>query len=144
MPTGTTANMNKRQMIALQCGILATIVAILFPPWGYKRYSWKNTPSGIEAQRGVKYSEGTNGVDWHYIGYSFILSPPPEDPEFKKVNDFSLRTFPKKSLYLANAESKIAGHVLAAEIAVIVLLTAGAYIGLGYKKTGVAPPEPAS
>jgi len=126
--------MTKPQLIALQCGILAVIVAILFPPYGYERVVSGYFPPAKVIQLGASYSETTNAVPWRYVGHSFILSTPLRDGalEWRSKETEGKWLEAGKSVY--HPEIKIGGHVLTAEIAVIVLLTAGAFITLGYKR----------
>ena|ERR1051325_634065 len=111
--------MSKRQLVVLQSGILAIIFAILFPPYGYSRWTLTTYTADL---KGV-YEIETNNSPWQHVGYAFILSAPPASP---------LSSLDRERSY--DTDIKISGHVLAAEIAVIVLLTAGAFITLGYKR----------
>jgi hypothetical protein len=113
--------MTKRQLVVLQCSILALIVAILFPPYGYSRWVETRFPNSETGQTSVEVK--THNDSWQQVGYSFILSAPPA-PSFTGWHEHTY----------SEAEVKIAGHVLAAEIAIIVLLTTGAFITLGYKR----------
>lgn len=125
--------MNKRQLIALQCGILTTIVAALFPPHGYDRCTMITMPDAKAAESGVTPQRSTIKMpSWTYTGHSFILSHPPDDSvsadHFYKLVKWTA------SVTRIAPEIKIGWDLLAAEIAVIVLLTAGAIKSLGYKR----------
>ena len=129
--------MNKRQLVALQCSILAIVGAILFPPFGYDRYVTMTIPS-----HSFDAIYTTNNVAWRCVGHGFIfgLSKPPYDEELHK-QDMEAKKQTGADILLSNPEIKIAGHVLAAEIAVIALLTAGAYVTLGHKRRPKSEPH---
>lgn len=134
--------MNIRQLIALQCGILAAVAAILFPPYGYDRVVSINFPSGKEIQLGPTVFEPTNACPWRYVRHSFILSTPTRDEALDGRNKEDNENWPETGKSIFRPEIKIAGHVLAAEVAVVVLLTTGTFITFGYKRN--LPKAPAS
>jgi tetratricopeptide (TPR) repeat protein len=128
--------MNKRQLIALQWGMLAIVAAVLFPPYGYERVVFTVFPPPDLAPSEVFHF--TNSCPWKYAGHAFILSPPPTDKALdNRIKDIEAK-HPQLGKTYTQYEMKIAGHVLAAEIAGIALLTAGVFIMLGYKRKSPA------
>jgi hypothetical protein len=114
--------MSKTELRIIWCGILIAIAAIAFPPFGYNRYEEILYNSSAQ---GLDRSSKIETAPWECVGLSFILSPPHatrilkmQDPSSKDIDVFG---FTKPYV-------RIMPHVLLAEIAVIALVSAGAFI----------------
>jgi hypothetical protein len=104
--------MSKRQLIVIELGIIVAIVAILFPPYGFNRY----VETVYTADRMGIYQINTNDCPWQNVGYALIFSHPPKSP------------FLSDSERNYDTDMRIGGHILAAELAVIALSTAGMFL----------------
>lgn len=63
---------NLRQGLAFLCGAFVVVALLAFPPWRVTRYQMQNVNTG-----GIVHFEGHAGSTTEFVGYAFLLRPPP-------------------------------------------------------------------
>lgn len=109
-----------KEVIIIWVAIILVLLSILFPPFGYTR----ETIHSIFETDPVRLVDTQFVVPWTYVGHRFIFSEPPTtDPRFKK----RYNSLPGSGVISRATvdDMKIAWHVIAIQVAVIILVAGG-------------------
>ena len=120
--------MSKTELLVLWGGILATVAAILFPPYGYNRIENFHFLPPVELSAGMKSTDEISSCNYRYVCNAFILSAFPGDPLDDQVTAEMNKGALSGESYVSRPQMEIAWHIFAAEFCIIMLLTTGAFI----------------
>ncbi len=116
---------DNKELIVLWIGILAVLLTIAFPPYGYDKFRYVYTSPTLNTDEIVT-------ISFRYIGHFFIFSAPLQD---ENLNKFGLSIpfhYTHRTPYI-----RIAWHILAGQLLAIVIVTGGVLITIrkGWKLT---------
>lgn len=109
-----------KEVVVVWTAIALAIVSLLFVPYGYTKITSHDLRTEIPIV-----------VPWTYVGHRFILSEPPRgDPRLLKSVKLSPTHFETID------DMRIAWHIVAIQVAIIVLLAIGAIFSLRKRRQG--------
>jgi hypothetical protein len=108
-----------KEIVIIWIAIILVIVALIFPPYGYTKIT-----GSIISVTSLDIPDIHSVTPWTYVGHSFIFSLPPYISDTSKDGR---TTFSFEGM-------RIGWHIVAIEIAVIILITSGVIFSLRIRR----------
>ena len=110
-----------KQIVIIWLAIALMIGCLLYPPYGYTRYTTKTIYKGVVAEAGAKECTDHEHTVWTYVANAYIFSQhqPNSDPRLFERHDQI------EDITTSVDDMGIGWHIVAIECLVIVLVAAG-------------------
>lgn len=118
-----------KEIDIIWAAIILVIISLLFPPFGYTKF----TVSRIVLSPLISIEKHYD-VPWTFVEHQFIYLEPPKFDQ--KLEDRFKSDDPKDSVSINYEDMKIAWHIVAIQVAIIILIASGLIFTLRSQKKG--------
>jgi hypothetical protein len=123
-----------KEVTVLWIGVVLIVLSVLFPPYGYTRYSVTSIPKNVNLLMNAPELSKPQYYDvpWTYIKHSFLFAiPPATDRELTKRSSQE-----GIFLHIAHPEDiRVAWHVVYIQIALIALISGAVIVTIRIKRS---------
>jgi hypothetical protein len=117
------SRLSRRRLVVIFAALGLVVGAMLFPPYGYSDYTRRTI---VKNRPDIPPSSSQNHRAWRFVGYRFILSPPPQtDYDWREMmGDAGAGV---NIMWVNEITNMAVGwHIVAIEIASVLALTSAA------------------